>query len=148
MKNPDFESCQVVVETPIAWGEMDAYQHVNNAMYFRYFETARIAYFERVGVNDFKEKQGIGPILASTKCRFKAPLTYPDTISIATSVTELAQDRFTMKYFIISHQSGRIAAEGEGLIVYYDYNHNSKHDIPDPIRAQIIALDSLDSETD
>ena len=139
----DFDSCQVVAETPIAWGEMDAYQHVNNVMYFRYFETARIAYFERVGVNEYKEQQGIGPILASTQCRFKAPLTYPDTISIATGVSEISEDRFLMKYFVKSHASGRVAAEGEGLIVYYDYNHNRKHPIPDSIREQIVALDKL-----
>ena len=35
----------VVIETPVAWGEMDAYGHVNNIVYFRYFESARIAYF-------------------------------------------------------------------------------------------------------
>jgi acyl-CoA thioester hydrolase len=38
----------VVIEIPIAWGEMDAFQHVNNIFYFRYFESARIAYFGRL----------------------------------------------------------------------------------------------------
>ena len=43
----------VVVETPVAWGEMDAFGHVNNIVYFRYFETARIAYFEKLDVPEF-----------------------------------------------------------------------------------------------
>ncbi len=39
----------VIIETPVAWGEMDAFQHVNNIVYFRYFESVRIAYFEKIG---------------------------------------------------------------------------------------------------
>ncbi len=38
----------VVIETPVAWGEMDSLQHVNNIIYFRYFESARMAYFNRL----------------------------------------------------------------------------------------------------
>lgn len=140
---PDFVDCQVVYETPVAWGEMDAFQHVNNVMYFRYFESARIAYFDRVGVNEHKEKTGVGPILASTQCRFKAPLTYPDTISVGTLVSEIAEDQFTMRYFVKSHNSGRVAAEGEGLIVYYDYNAGKRHTIPAEIRERILTLDNL-----
>ena len=41
------ERYPVVIEIPVAWGEMDAFQHLNNIVYFRYFESARIAYFER-----------------------------------------------------------------------------------------------------
>ena len=136
----EFEQCKVVVDTPVAWGEMDAFQHVNNIIYFRYFETARMAYFDEMGVNDYTKKNEVGPILASTQCRFKAPLTYPDTVSIGTTVSAIESDRFTMKYYVKSHKTGRIAAEGEGLIVYYDYKHNCKHDIPTEIHERILAL--------
>ena len=60
------EGFPVIVEFPVAWGEMDALGHVNNVAYFRYFENARIAYFERIKMWNFMEKTGIGPILAST----------------------------------------------------------------------------------
>jgi len=139
----EFDDCQVVVQTPIAWGEMDAYQHVNNAVYFRYFETARMAYFDQTGVSSLKESSGIGPILASTQCRYKAPLAYPDTVSIAAGVSLISEDRFTMKYFVKSHNSGRVVAVGEGEIVFYDYQKQCKHVIPDVIRERIIELDNL-----
>ena len=42
------ESCPVVIETPVAWGQMDAFRHLNNTAYFRFFESARIAYFEKL----------------------------------------------------------------------------------------------------
>lgn len=134
------QHCPVIIEFPVAWGEMDAYQHVNNVTYFRYFESARIAYFDEVGVNEFMAESNIGPILASTQCRFKAPLTYPDQLSVGTEIVEMGSDQFTMKYYVMSHKSGRIVAEGEGLIVYYDYNQNCRTDIPAQLRANMEAI--------
>jgi acyl-CoA thioester hydrolase len=64
----------VVIEIPIAWGDMDAFQHVNNIMYFKYFESARISYFEKLDFNEQMKKTGIGPILANTQRKFKIPL--------------------------------------------------------------------------
>ena len=77
----------VVIVTPVAWGEMDSLQHVNNIIYFRYFESARMAYFNQLDIWSYMNETGIGPILASTECRFRIPLTYPDTVSIGTRVT-------------------------------------------------------------
>ena len=54
----------VVIELPVIWGEMDAYGHFNNTIYFRYFECARIAYLDRMEFMEFKKNSGIGPILA------------------------------------------------------------------------------------
>ena len=50
-----------MIEIPIAWGEMDSFQHVNNAAYFRYFESARILYSEKLGLHKHKDETGIGP---------------------------------------------------------------------------------------
>jgi len=138
-----FDQCRITIELPVVWGEMDAFQHVNNVVYFRYFESARIAYFDKVNINDSMAKDCIGPILASTQCRFKAPLTYPDKVVVATRVSEISEDRFTMKYYVKSQVSGRVAAEGEGLVIFYDYKNNCKHTIPKHILAQIKALDNL-----
>ena len=76
----------VVIEIPVAWGEMDAFQHVNNVVYFRYFETGRIAYFERTVMRSAMNTTGLGPILATASCKFKFPLTYPDTVLVGVRV--------------------------------------------------------------
>jgi acyl-CoA thioester hydrolase len=131
------ESYPVVVEIPVAWGEMDSFQHVNNVVYFRYFESARIAYSEKIGLQEHKEKTGIGPILGSTSCKYKLPLTYPDTVSVGAKVTGMEEDRFTMSYVIVSHRHQKIAAEGDGVVVMYDYNDGRKTAIPDEIRLRI-----------
>ena len=79
----------VIVRQAVVWGDMDSYQHVNNVVYFRYFENARLEYFRRLDWFAFERETGIGPILAATQARFRRPLTYPDTISIAARVIGL-----------------------------------------------------------
>ena len=132
----------VVFETPVAWGEMDSMGHVNNAVYFRYFESARLAYFERVGFLDEMKRSGVGPILATTKCRFREALTYPDRIRVGAAATDLQDDRFTMLYCIESEALGTIVADGEALIVAYDYNEKQKTAIPDSVRRAILDLEA------
>lgn len=127
----------VIVESPVIWGDMDAYEHVNNTVYFKYFETARIAFFEQVGFKDVKDETGIGPILASTQCQFRIPLTYPDTVSIGARVTEVKDDRFTMLYRVVSHNYKKVAAEGEGLLIAYDYRALKKAVLPKVIHQRI-----------
>ena len=131
----------VVIELPVAWGEMDALRHVNNIVYFRYFESARMAYFTRLDIWDYMKETGIGPILATTACKFKLPLVYPDTVSVATKITGVEADRFVMKYVVVSHARAKAAAEGEGLIVAYDYRALRKATLPDEIKRRIEALE-------
>jgi len=133
----------VTIETPIAWGEMDAFQHVNNIVYFRYFESARIAYLEKIGYLEFMEKTGRGPILASTKSKFKIPLAYPDKVTICGKVSSIESDRFVMDYCVVSHKHQKIAAEGEGLIVSFDYKAAKKVPIPEEIKERILKLENL-----
>jgi acyl-CoA thioester hydrolase len=127
----------VVVDTPIAWGEMDAFQHVNNVVYFRYFENARIVYFDKLHVMSLKEKTGIGPIMASQQCKYKMQLLYPDTISVGTRIVHVQETQFTMQYVIVSQKMKKVAAEGECLIAYFDYNQNKRAPIPDETRELI-----------
>lgn len=127
----------VVIELPVVWGEMDAFQHVNNIVYFRYFESVRMAYFDKLNISELMARTGIGPILAETRCRFKAPLIYPDTVTVATRITEIQEDRFVMEYRVVSHSMNRIAAEGDGLIVAYDYAAKKRATIPEELKQKI-----------
>ncbi|OYT71096.1 MAG: thioesterase [Chloracidobacterium sp. CP2_5A] len=141
---PELEGYPVTVIIPVAWGDMDAAQHVNNTVYFRYFESARIAYFERIAFGlDFS--RSVGPILAHTQCRFRLPVTYPDTVAVGTRVAGLGADRFVMRFTVISRRHGKVAAQGDGLIVSYDYGKQRKAPLPDDTRAAIIALEGFDA---
>jgi len=134
------ENYPLVLSQDLVWSDMDAYQHINNAVYFRYFEDARIAFFLRAKLIDYKEKTHIGPILASTRCDFRAPLTFPDTIQVAARVEDIKQKTFKMKYAVYSEKLEKVAAEGEGLIVYYDYQRGESCEIPADILSTINAF--------
>ena len=116
----------VVVVQPVVWGEMDAYQHVNNVVYFRYFENARLEYFRRLDWFEYERQTGIGPILQATQARFRRALAYPDTISVGARVVALAEDRFTLDHLIVSHRQGAAVTEGQGTVVTYHHAEGRK----------------------
>jgi acyl-CoA thioester hydrolase len=132
----------VVIEQAVVWGEMDAYRHVNNTVYFRYFENARLEYFRRLGWPEFEEATGVGPILAATRARFRRPLSYPDSIAIAARAREVGADRFTLEHLIVSRRLQAVATEGEGLIVTYHYGRGEKVPVPDELRRRIAELEA------
>ena len=130
----------VTVEIPVAWGDMDAMGHVNNAVYFRYFETARIECFAEVGLGSIEQSDSVGPILHSANCRFRIPLTHPDTVTVGVKIGEVGDDRFVMQYRAVSHHHGAVAAEGESLIVTFDYATGSKAQVSPDLRARLMDL--------
>jgi acyl-CoA thioester hydrolase len=142
MQNALLAGYAVVVEQAVAWGEMDAYQHVNNVVYFRYFENSRLEYFRRLDWLAMQNDTGVGPILASTHARFRKPLTYPDEILIGARISEVAQDRLRMEHCIVSRRLGAVTTEGEGVIVTFDYARGAKAPVPDELRQRITALEA------
>ncbi len=130
------------IDIPIAWGDMDAFNHVNNTRFFRYFETARIKYFERAGFIETMEKHSIGPILASISAKFIKPLVYPDTVTVGTRVISIEPTQFIMEYILESKSKGT-AAIGESKIVVYDYKSSERTTLPDIVRSRIREIDSI-----
>ncbi|HMF19591.1 MAG TPA: thioesterase family protein [Gemmataceae bacterium] len=132
----------VVIQLPVLWGEMDSYRHVNNVVYFRYLECARLEYFARLDWFEFEKQTGIGPILQATQARFRRPLTYPDTISVAARVTSMDLDRFTLDHRIVSHAQQALVTEGQGTVVAFHYASGKKVPIPEELRRRIEELES------
>jgi acyl-CoA thioester hydrolase len=128
------------VEVPVAWGDMDALGHVNNTVYFRYFETARIKCFAELGLGQIEQSDDVGPILHSASCRFRIPLTYPDLVTVGACIGDVGEDRFAMLYRAVSHCYDAVAADGESLIVTFDYATSTKARVPDALRARLLEL--------
>ncbi|OJI23814.1 Long-chain acyl-CoA thioesterase FadM [Vibrio vulnificus] len=116
----------VVTEINVAWGEMDALQHINNVVYFRYFETARIEYFNKINLMDEIKRNQIGPVLSETQCRYRIPVTFPDTLLIGSRVSEVGEDRFTMEYQVVSKKMGKVTTTGSATVVMFDFKNQSK----------------------
>lgn len=131
----------VVIQLPVVWGEMDSYRHVNNVIYFRYLESARVEYFARLNWLEFEKQTGIGPILQATHARFRRPLTYPDTISVAARVASMDADRFTLDHRIVSHVQKALVTVGHGTVVTFNYWTGKKVPIPEELRRRIEELE-------
>ncbi len=125
----------------VGWGDMDANHHVNNVVYFRYIEHARLQYFGDLGFSRMQHETGIGPILAWTDCRFRRPLSYPDDVSIGAHIFDVREDQFMMKSIIVSHAKKHVAAEGTQRIVAYDYRNHHKAPLPAEIVRNIEAIE-------
>jgi acyl-CoA thioester hydrolase len=129
----------VVVTQAVLWGEMDSFQHINNVVYFRYFENGRIAYLDRLAW----KQEPIGPILASTNAKFIRAVTYPDTIHIGTRLMgEIGADRITVEHAIVSESQDAIVTVGQGVIVGYSYTKQVKATLPDWLKKRIRELEA------
>jgi acyl-CoA thioester hydrolase len=140
-RHPLLAGYPVCIRIPVQWGDMDAYGHVNNTVFFRYFESARIAYLKRCGFLDSYEEQRVGAILHSTECRFRRALFHPDTVLVGGRATDVAADRFTMGYAVVSTAEDQLAAEGTGVVVSYDYGRREKCPLPARVRERIEELE-------
>ncbi len=131
----------VSVRIPVAWGEMDAFQHVNNVVFARWLETARMLYFERVGLVKRVREEGVGPILARTVIDYRRPVAYPDTVRVDTGVSRIGGSSFTMAFRVWSESQSAEVASGEQVIVHYDYGSERSTPIDEALRKAIAVLE-------
>ena len=133
----------VSLDVAVAWGEMDAFAHVNNTVYLRWFESARIAYFRAVGVLERMQNDGVGPILARATIDFRKPVTFPDRVTVLSCVPELRNTSFTMAYRVMSEaHGGALVAEGDSVVVMLNYRTGEKVSLSDQLRQRVAALEA------
>ena len=123
-----FESRQSV-----RWGDMDAMGHVNNAMYFRYLETARIDWFTAVGFRP--DPQGQGPVIVNAFCNFYRQLEYPGDILVSLYVSDAARTTFeTWGTIEKLSEPGVMCAAGGATTIWVDFPRQKAVELPDWIR--------------
>lgn len=124
------------VPVEIRWRDLDALNHVNNAVYFTYLEQARIGYLQELGLLP-DTPSGMGFILAEAHCQFKSPLTLGERVTVHIRVSEVRRSSFVFEYRIHGGD-GRLAAEARTAQVCYDYDAESAVPLPDAWRGLII----------
>lgn len=134
------DSPVLTLDIPVAWGDMDAFGHVNNTQFFKYCESTRMKYFEKIGLIDCMNSQGIGPILAKIECKFIRPLFYPDTLTVGLTVHNLQSSSFELAYRISSHKTGELSALAQDKIVIFDYGAQVKAELPLEIAQRVREL--------
>jgi acyl-CoA thioester hydrolase len=135
----------VSVDIPVAWGEMDAFQHVNNVAFARWVETARVAYFTRLGLMPRVASEGTGPIVGRLAIDYRRPLTYPDTVRVEATVQSIGTTSFRMAYRMWSKQHQAEAASAEDVIVMVDYGSARPIAVSESLRAAIAGLEASGS---
>ncbi len=133
----------VIHEQAVAWGDMDAFGHVNNVLYYRYIESARIKYMD---ILDFFATE-VYTVVASNQCKYLKPVFYPDTLKITASIEEIRTSGFKMTYQIWSMTQNTWVASAEAIMVVVDKNTLKKQAIPNNIKNKIIELETVAGNT-
>jgi len=124
----------------IDWSEMDLFGHVNNVAFFKYLQASRVNYWETIGLSAYFNQTHIGPILASSTCNFKKALHYPGNITVLVKVEFMKNTSFGLSHIILNDKN-EIAAEGNDVIVMYDFNLSEKVAIPTWLRDKMETLE-------
>ena len=122
---------------PVQWGEQDAFGHVNNAVFFRWFESARVEYLGRCGLWGKRDADGVGPILATISCNYRQQLVYPATVEVSAWVSRIGRSSMTMDHAVRIQQTQALVADGSSVIVTFDYRQQKSVPVPDDIRRAI-----------
>ncbi|WFD25505.1 hypothetical protein MNAN1_000465 [Malassezia nana] len=127
-----------ILRQEVTWAEQDQYRHVNNVYYLRWFESARMRWITRMARTlDPKLREGllkgngIGTIVASTLCRYRRPVTYPDTVLIAVGTLPLKHsNRCIVRQKAFSVEQQTVVAEADFDVVGFDFEKQRKADFP------------------
>ena len=131
----------VAVRLPIQWGDLDAYGHVNNLVYLKWFETARAAYATEVGVQVIPGPDGVGAVIGSIECKYLRQLGFPGEVYSGVRMKRLSVGTITLESRIVDAELGTTAAEGTCDAVLWDYATRQPVAVPDAIRDAVEKLE-------
>ena len=124
------------VTVPLRWGDMDAMGHINNTLYFRYMEIARLEWIFKVGAST--DLQGEGPVIVNAFCNFLRQLAYPGDARVTLFVAEPGRSSFETYHTIErTDQPGVVYAEGGARVVWTDYRAKKSAPMPEWFRAHL-----------
>ena len=129
-----------VERLPIRWGDMDAMGHVNNTVYFRYMEQARISWFDRLAPED-DAWQSTGIVIANATCNYRRAITYPGTVEVKLYVGAPG-GASVPTYYELRVIQGEMRdpvpyADGAATVVFIDMKTQKSRRIPEAIRARL-----------
>jgi len=119
----------------IRWGDMDAYRHVNNTVYFRYMEQVRVEYLESIGYAIVPT--GTAPVIINSSCTFLIPLTYPGVVEVKMFLGAPGHSSIPSSYEMRLQGDDAVCATGAAKIVWIDMASGKSVAIPDTLRARL-----------
>ena len=131
---------------PVRWGDMDAYAHVNNTVYFRFCEQARVEWIERLGF-PVATTARLGPVIVNAACTFLRPITYPATVRVRLYAGSPGRSSVMTWYDIDVEGDEQPYAEGSAKIVWMDHGTGQSVPIPDTLRVLLEDGQRTEAET-
>ena len=119
---------------------MDSIGHVNNAKYFTYCESARIAYFAQINVGRISDAPA-GPALVQATLNFRRQVAYPSVLDVGVCVPEVRTRSFRMDYGIFYEATDTLVADGTSVVAWADYRAGRSVEVPDAVRTAIDLLE-------
>lgn len=141
--DPKPEDFSVKITIPIQWGDQDAFGHVNNIHFLRWFESARIEYLRQCNARISNES--VGPILASVNCDYRKQVLFPDEVIVSATVNKIGDSSITIQHYMWSRQQSALVAEGQSIVVMFDYQAQKTVPVSDEIRLRIEQIESDDN---
>jgi len=139
------EGYALAVPIEVRFRDVDSMRHVNNAVYFTYFENARIRYWRAVpGIGSRRE---IDYILAHAECDFRSPATTEDDLACHIRVVKFGRTSFVFEYLVRDERSGRTVATGRTVQVMYDYEAGRAKVLAEEFKQAIRAFERRDIES-
>lgn len=127
-----------VVPHEVTWRDLDGIGHVNNAVYFSYFEWARTKYWLALHeVSDDPGPSHLDFIVARAECDFRRQLSLSEIIEIGVRIGEMRRSSFDFVYEIRMWDGGEIAATGKVVMVLFSWKSNTKRLITEELRERI-----------
>jgi acyl-CoA thioester hydrolase len=123
-----------VERIPIRWGDMDAMGHVNNTVYFRFMEQARIGWFD--ALRPQLEAQSTAIVIANASCNFKKPLNYPGTVEVRLFAGAPGGSSVPTFYELVLHDE--VYADGAATVVFIDRDSQRPVRISERIRSLLL----------
>lgn len=124
----------------IRFNDLDAYQHVNNNVYFSFYDLGKEDYFAEVLRPDFR-LQPVVPLVASIHADFIEPILYEDDIIVETRVSRLGNKSFTLQQRALNRKNDHVVCQAETVMVCYDLAAGHSVEIPDDYRQAIEAYE-------
>ncbi len=119
---------------PVRWGDMDAYNHVNNTIYFRYCEQARVEWSEKAGFV-VRTDQETGPVIVNAACTFLLPITYPATVLLDMYAGKPGRSSLMTWYELRVEGDDRLYADASAKLVWMDHRSGASVPLPAQLRA-------------
>ncbi|WP_144631290.1 acyl-CoA thioesterase [Bordetella genomosp. 13] len=124
---------------PLRWMDCDVYGHVNNVVYYSYFDTAVNRYLTQAGVLDALRSPVIG-LVVETGCHYFAPITFPDDLSVGVRVAHVGRSSVRYELAVFSAGAQACSAQGHFVHVYVDREQRRPADVPEATRMALAPL--------